>query len=367
MSSAHTGPNSGSPVLRRALDDVPSYRAGAAPPPPPEGLTAYKIASNENPYPPLPGVLAAIADAAAGINRYPDFASSHLLTLLAEHTAAPVEQIALGTGSVALLQHAMQITCDDGDEVVYAWRSFEAYPILTRITGAVPVEVPLTSDHRHDIDAMLAALTDRTRVLILCSPNNPTGTALTTQDVVRVLTAVPDRVLVVLDEAYCEFVDRQHALDAAALLAAHPNLVVLRTFSKAYGLAGVRLGYALGSERVADALRAVATPFGISSLAQAAGMAVLAPAARADLERRVLHLVGERERVVTRLGGAAASDPQGNFVWLPLGDASTGFAALCAAQGLSVRAFPGEGVRATIAESAANDRLIALANGFVTR
>jgi len=360
VSAAHTGPR-----LRAALDAVPRYRAGAAAPSEADAVGAdrgYKVASNENPFPPLPGVQAAIADAAAGVNRYPDFGAEALLQLLSNHVGDDVDQdrIALGTGSVALLQHALEITCDDGGEVVYAWRSFEAYPILVRIVGAVPVEVPLDAEHCHDIKAMIAAVSPATRVVILCSPNNPTGTALSREQVITVLTETPSDVLVVLDEAYVEFVDEEQGIDAVALIEDYPNLCILRTFSKAYGLAGLRLGYAIASPRVAEALRAVATPFGISAPAQAAGCAVLAPAAAQELDRRIAHLTRERARVGAALGVAIASNPQGNFIWLPIGERAVAFDALCRANGLSVRLFPREGVRVTIAETPANDRLIAL-------
>ena len=305
-----------------------------------------------------------MADAAGGINRYPDFAATVLSALIAERVDASVEAIALGTGSVALLQHALEIMCDDGDEVIYAWRSFEAYPIVTRITGAVPVEVPLTADHRHDLAAMAKAVNERTRVIILCSPNNPTGTVVEPVELEAFMRDVPSDVLVILDEAYVEFVDEHRRADAVGLVHAHRNLCVLRTFSKAYGLAGVRLGYAIADHDVADALRAVSTPFGISSPAQAAGSAVLAPAAADELASRIAYLRAERHRVIDALGDFAAADPQGNFIWCPLAERAEDFAQVCAVNGLSVRAFAGEGVRATIAETPANDRLIALAQEF---
>ena len=359
MAPAHSEPE-----LRASLDAVPRYRAGAAPPPGPAGVVAYKVASNENPYPPLPGVLAAISDAATGINRYPDFGSTQLVAELARTLGVNPDQLALGTGSVSLLEYAAQITCADNDEVVFAWPSFEAYPIVTAVAGAQAVQVPLTSDHHHDLEAMLAAITAQTRLVIVCSPNNPTGTAVERSALVDFLKKVPSRILVVLDEAYTEFVSDDASFDSLALMSQFPNVCILRTFSKAYGLAAIRLGYAIASENVASALRAVALPFGISSVAQAAGLAALAPPAQRELQARIAQLNLERERVVTALGALCAANPEGNFVWLPLGERSAEFANLCQEQALSVRLFVGVGVRVTIAEPQANDRLITIAQGF---
>ena len=160
--------------LRGALDAVPAYVAGK-PPVAREGLTVYKVSSNENPYPPLPSVLDVVRDAAATMNRYPDMGVSALTDALAAHLDVPRERIATGTGSVGVLGQIMQATCDAGDEVVYAWRSFEAYPIVVALSGATSVQVPLTAEHRHDLPAMLAAITERTKVVMVCTPNNPTG------------------------------------------------------------------------------------------------------------------------------------------------------------------------------------------------
>ncbi len=361
MTSAHSEPE-----LRAALDAVPRYKAGVAPPPGPVGLTAYKVASNENPYPPLPGVLAAIADAATGVNRYPDFAATELTQALSKSLNVAADQLALGTGSVALIQYAVQISCDQGDALVYAWPSFEAYPIVAAIAGAESIQVRVNDSYEHDLAGMAAAITDKTSMVIVCSPNNPTGTSFSRAQLVEFLQSVPSRVLVVLDEAYVEFVDDDRDLRSVDLVKQFPNLCVMRTFSKAYGLAGLRLGYAIASPTVAGALRAVSLPFGISAVAQAAGLAILAPAAQGELQLRVDHLKAERSRVLTALGPMATQDAQGNFVWLPLGERSETFASMCSQQALSVRLFSGVGVRVTIAERAANDRLIALASEFVS-
>ncbi|YAL83526.1 histidinol-phosphate transaminase [Dermacoccaceae bacterium W4C1] len=349
--------------LRSTLDAVPAYRAGR-PAPEREGVTTYKISSNENPYPPLPSVLEVVAQAAAGMNRYPDAAVTSLTARIAQEFDVDPDQVATGTGSVGVLSQLIQITCDAGDEVVYAWRSFEAYPIVVALGGATSVQVPLTSKARHDLPAMLAAITERTKLVLVCTPNNPTGPALTQPELASFLEQVPQRVLVVIDEAYLEFATAAPALDALALMRAHPNVVVLRTFSKAYGLAGLRVGYAIGHPPIAAALRKAAMPFGVSTVAERAAVASLDAAA--ELRPRVQALISERERVVAALReqGWPIPDTEANFVWFPLGERSTDFALACEAAGLVVRPFAGEGVRCTIAEVEANDRLIEVAAAF---
>jgi histidinol-phosphate aminotransferase len=310
-------------------------------------------------------VLEAVQRAAAQMNRYPDMGCTDLYAALADRLGVAVEQLAAATGSVAVLYHLLQAYCDPGDEVVYAWRSFEAYPIAVSVTGAVSVPVPLTADARHDLDAMAAAVTERTKLVVLCTPNNPTGPALTDQEVRSFVDRVPSDVLVVIDEAYREFVRLDDPLDALALVRERSNVVVMRTFAKAYGLAGLRVGYLVAPAEVATAVRACALPFGVSSVAQAAAIASLA--AEAELLDRVEALTQERGRVVAALAdqGWQLPEAQGNFVWFALGDRSLEFAAAAEEAGVMVRPFAGEGVRASIGESAANDRLVDVARHFV--
>ena len=357
------------PRPRMALDAMPSYKPGkpATQATATGGLTAYKMSSNENPYPPLPSVLAVVQAAAGTINRYPDMAVTALTQALAESLEVPAECIATGTGSVGVLGQVVQAMCEAGDEVVYAWRSFEAYPIVCAVAGAAAVPVPLAPGQRHDLPAMAAAVTERTRVLIVCTPNNPTGTAVHADEIEDFLAAVPTSALVVIDEAYCEFVTDDSAPDAMALWRRHENVMVLRTFSKAYGLAGLRVGYAVAHPRVAAALRKTAVPFGVSSLAQAAGVASLA--AYDELEVRVKALVAERARVEEALAdqGWQLEPSSANFVWFPLGARSTEFAAACEAVGLMVRQYGDDGVRVTISEPEANDRLLSVTEGFLGR
>ncbi len=350
--------------LRSAIAGLPAYTPGrpAATRP---GLTAYKISSNENPYPPLPSVLDVVRDAAGAMNRYPDMAVTALTDALAARLGVPAARISTGPGSVGVLDQLVRATCDDGDEVVFAWRSFEAYPILTTLAGATPVMVPLAPGARHDLDAMADAVTDRTRLVLVCTPNNPTGTTVGAAELDRFLGRVPRDVLVVIDEAYLEFVTDEAAPDSMAVHTAHSNVVVLRTFSKAYGLAGLRVGYAVAHEPVAEALRKSALPFGVNSLAQVAAIASLEAAD--ELEVRVKELVAERDRVVAALReqGWDVPDQQANFVWLDLGEDTQAFAAACEESGLTVRPYGSDGVRATVAEREANDRLVEVAGRFI--
>lgn len=352
------------PRLRSALDQVPAYVAGK-PPAPRDGVTVYKVSSNENPYPPLPSVVDVITAAASGVNRYPDMGVTALTDALAAHLDVPREQIATGTGSVGVLAQIIQSTCDPGDEVVYAWRSFEAYPIVVAIAGATSVQVPLTDDQRHDLDAMAAAITDRTRVVLVCTPNNPTGPSVTHAELEAFLAKVPRDVLVVVDEAYLEFVEGDGEVDGLSLRREHGNVMLLRTFSKAYGLAGLRVGYAVAPEPVAEALRKTATPFGVNLLAQAAAVASLE--AKDELDVRVKEIVAERARVLAALAEAGwqMTPSKANFVWFPLGERTADFVAACTEAGLSVRPYGTDGVRVSIGEPEANDRLIEVAREFL--
>lgn len=359
-------PTTPTPRIREALSRLPAYVPGK-PAAAPEGVTAYKLSSNENPYPPLPSVLKVVREAAASMNRYPDMAVTGLTRALAEHLDVPAECLATGTGSVGVLGQVVQACCDAGDEVVFAWRSFEAYPIVTTLAGAVPVQVPLDEAHRHRLDAMADAITDRTRVVLVCTPNNPTGTVVHDDELRAFLARVPADVLVVIDEAYLEFVQDVETPDALAIWREHPNVMVLRTFSKAYGLAGLRVGYGVAHPEMAAALRKTAVPFGVNSLAQAAAVASLGVAD--ELQERVDALVKERGRVADGLRdqGWDLAPSEANFVWFDLGEESTAFTAACEEAGLMVRQYGTDGVRVTIGESAANDRLLEVCARWLAR
>jgi histidinol-phosphate aminotransferase len=327
-------------------------------------MTTYKLSSNENPYPPLPGVVEAANRAAEQMNRYPDMGNTALYEALSDRLGVGVDHLALATGSVGLIYQLVQAFCEPGDEVVYAWRSFEAYPIAVTASGARNVQVALLPDGRHDLEAMSAAVTDRTRIVMVCTPNNPTGPSVTQTELDAFLAEIPEHVLVIVDEAYVEFVRMGDAVDGVATVLAHDNVVSTRTFSKAYGLAGFRVGYAVGPTSVATALRAVSLPFGISSVAQAAALASLR--AESELLARVEALVAERDRVVQGLAGAGLTvpDAQGNFVWFAAGDRTTELATAADELGIVVRPFAGDGARISIGEPEANDRIVELARCF---
>ncbi|MDO5503620.1 MAG: histidinol-phosphate transaminase [Actinomycetia bacterium] len=343
--------------LRAALSRLPAYVPGK-PAAAREGVQTYKVSSNENPYAPLPSVLSAVQEAAGSMNRYPDMAVAELTRAIADFLDVPPTCIATGTGSVGVLGQVISSTCDADDEVIYAWRSFEAYPIVTTLAGAKPVQVPLDADHRHRLGAMAEAITDRTRVILVCTPNNPTGTVVRDAELREFLARVPAEVLVVIDEAYLEFVEDADAPDALAIWREFPNVMVLRTFSKAYGLAGLRVGYAVAHEAMATALRQTAVPFGVNSLAQIAAITSLKAAD--ELQERVGELVKERGRVADGLRdqGWQLSASQANFVWFDLGEDSGEFSAACEEEGLMVRQYGTDGVRVTIGEPEANSRLL---------
>jgi histidinol-phosphate aminotransferase len=339
------------------LGALPAYVPGRTVP------GAIKLASNETPYPPLPHVVSRIAEAAAQVNRYPDNFAGELTAALAEKYGVDVEQVRVGCGSVSLCTQLVQAVADADDQVVYAWRSFEAYPIITAISGASAVQVPL-ADSVHDLDAMAAQVTGKTRLIFVCNPNNPTGTAVRRDDLVRFLRAVPSDVVVALDEAYREFVTDPDVPDGLTLLDEFGNVVVLRTFSKAYGLAGLRVGYAIAADpALTAALRQTQVPFAVSSIAQAAALASLEPQAEKELLARVGELVDERQRVYAALLalGYAVPPTEANFVWVPLGEATADWAARCEERQVVVRAFAGSGARVTIGTPEENDRFLAAA------
>jgi len=352
------------PQLRPEMAKLPTYKAGKKVESV-NGLTAFKLSSNEVAHSPLPSVVAAIVDAANEINRYPDPFTTKLNQALSDKFSIPMDQIATGTGSVGVCQQIIQAVAGAGDEVIYAWRSFEAYPIIATIAGALSVQVPLTREGQHDLTAMLSAITPRTRVIFVCTPNNPTGGIVTQQQINELLAKVSKDILVVIDEAYVEFNRDDNAIDGIATMKANSNVGVLRTFSKAYGLAGLRVGYFIGPKNVADAVRKTAVPFGVSNIAQVAAVASLEH--EAELFQRVDEVIAERRWFESELAtlGFILPPSQANFVWLPLGDRTEEFALRSEGIAVSIRPFPGEGVRISIGERQALERVIELAKDFV--
>jgi histidinol-phosphate aminotransferase len=344
--------------LRPELDHLPEYVPGRNIP------GAVKLASNEVSAGPLPSVIAAISAAAAGVNRYPDPGVTALVNRLSARLDVPASQLTIGAGSVALCEQLVQATCGPADEVLFAWRSFEAYPLIAQVIGARPRPVPLRSDQTHDLAGMLAAITPATRLVFVCNPNNPTGTTVRRDELAAFLDAVPSNVLVALDEAYREFVTDPEVPDGIALGRSRDNLAVLRTFSKAYGLAGLRVGYCVAPEPVTTALRKLSMPFSVNSLAQTAALASLDVAG--ELLARCQTVTAERDRVRAELlaMGYAVPDSQANFVWLDLGEQATAFAEHCLEHRIVIRPFSGDGVRVTISDPAENEMFLAAAKAW---
>ena len=338
--------------LRPEILATPPYRQGT-----PAGDDAFKLSSNENPYPPLPGVIDAVV-AAGAFNRYPDASAAALREVLAEKHGVTPDELHVGSGSVALLSQFITAAAGPGDTVVYPWRSFEAYPGLVTVAGAESIQVPNRDDGSHDLDAMAAAIDDRTRVVIVCTPNNPTSTIVTAAEFETFMARVPQDVLVLLDEAYAEFVTRQDAVNGLALIGRYPNLVVLRTFSKAYGLAGLRVGWALGPVALLDAARATAIPLSVTQPAQSAAIASLR--VETELLERVSRLAALRDSIRFSLleQGWNVPEAQGNFVWLATGEETLEANEAFLRHGIVARAFVGSGIRISIGEEESVEKLL---------
>ena len=279
-----------------------------------------KLASNETPFAPHPQVLEAVESQLRTLNRYPDPAKATLRRRLSDRTGVSAERIAIGNGSCELLLAGAEAMLEPGAEVVYAWPSFSIYPHLAAMTGARAIEVPLDEAQEHDLDAIAKEVTAVTRMVIVCNPNNPTATALPPAALDEFIKALPRNVAVILDEAYVEFSMAQDPDDSLDLLKKHPNLIVLRTFSKVYGLCGLRVGYALGSEEFRLAVDRVRQPFSVNALAQAAATEALNH--MDEVERRVEQTAIERIHVETELEerGFPTTESQANFSWVSLGD-----------------------------------------------
>ena len=341
-------------MIRSDLSSLPVYVPGK------NSETALKLSSNEATQEPLPGALKAMEAAVAHVNRYPDMGAVEIRKALAEHLGVTPEQVTTGAGSSAICQELVEITSVPGDEVIFPWRSFEAYPIFAQVVGATPVKVPLTADHRVDLDAIAAAITEKTRLIFVCNPNNPTGSIITKEEFDAFLAKVPDNIIVALDEAYIEY-NRNDAIPLATdYVHTHDNVIGLRTFSKAYGLAGIRLGYAFGNEEIIAALSKVAIPFSVNSVAQAGAQASLA--SQKELRERTDETVEQRDRLVQHFADYGVPESQANHIWF----ATENIAALGSPQEVAeklaqhdvlVRAFP-EGVRVTVTTAEETETLL---------
>ena len=348
--------------LRPELAGLPVYVPGKTVP------GAIKLASNETVFGPLPGVREAIERATDAVNRYPDNGCVELRAALAKHLGSDFapEHVAVGCGSVSLCQQLVQIAAAPGDEVILGWRSFELYPPQVQVAGATAIQVPLTN-HTFDLDAMLAAVTDRTRLILVCNPNNPTSTVVAPDALTRFIDAVPPHILIAVDEAYVEYIRAPMLPDSLELVRAHSNVVVLRTFSKAYGLAGLRVGYAIGHPELITALNQVYVPFTVTAISQAAAIASLDAAD--ELLARTDAVVAERARVSVALRAAGFTLPpsQANFVWLPLGPRTPDFVTQAANARIVVRPYGTDGVRVSVGAPEENDALLQFACDWITR
>ena len=324
-----------------------------------------KLASNESPYPPIPAVIEAITKALSGLNRYPDPTNSALRRKLSERTGVPIQRIAIGNGSCDILLAAGDALLEPGAELVYAWPSFSVYPHLSAASGARAIEVPLDAKHFHQLDKMAQEINVATRLVIVCNPNNPTSTALPIDEIADFVKSVPPHVAVILDEAYIEFNVLQDPDESVELLERHPNLVLLRTFSKVYGLCGLRVGYALcGSESFRTAVDQVRQPFFCNAAAQAAALESLNH--QDEVTKRVERNLAERIGLEDGLRelGLAPAESQANFVWFDLGEERVEADVMrgLAERGILVRAGGALGregaLRVTVGTQAENERFL---------
>jgi histidinol-phosphate aminotransferase len=356
-------------TARPAVQGLPAYKPGRNPADLAREIgvdRAVKLASNEVAFPPLPAVVQALTAAAGETNRYPDNGAVVLTRALADRYGVDPGQVATGCGAVTICQQLAQAFNDPGSSIAFAWRSFEMYPLLAQVAGARAVQVPLVPGRpgapadTHDLEALAAAIDDTTRLVFVCNPNNPTGTAVRRAELERFLDAVPASTLVVLDEAYREFVTDPDVPDGIELMRGRLNVAVLRTFSKAWGLAGLRVGYLVAEDpAVAEAVRKTLVPFSVSSLAQAAAVAALA--SEDEVRARCAAVVAERDRLTAALRerGLDVADSQANFVWLPVGEQAAELASALEARAVITRPFAGDGVRVTVGTPEEDDIFLA--------
>lgn len=343
---------------RDTLREVAAYRSTQSPEA--EGATpaVFDLSSNELALPPLPTVLAAARDGLARMSRYPDPTARALTEEIARHVGVAAESVAVGPGSAGVLQQILLALCGEGDDVLYAWPGFDAYPLLVATCGATGVRIPLTASGHHDLDAIRARVSPRTRAVILCSPHNPTGTAIDEGQLADFLDSLPDHVVTVLDEAYAEFDSDSRRRSVQEVTRSHHNTVVLRTFSKAYGLAGLRVGYAAGPQPLMATVRKTAIPFGVTLVAEQA--AILSLHSQAELSERLDAVATSRDELTAGLRelGLSVLPSRANFVWIPLPSAAESLSRAAAMAGVKVRACPGHGVRISVGDAEAHRALL---------
>jgi histidinol-phosphate aminotransferase len=354
---------------RPAVQTLPAYKPGRNPADLAREIgvdRAVKLASNEVAFPPLPAVVEAVAAAVADTNRYPDNGAVVLTRALADRYGVDPAQVVTGCGAVTICQELAQAFNDPDTSIAFAWPSFEIYPLLARVAGARAIQVPLAPGRpggpadTHDLEAMAAAIDDTTRLVFVCNPNNPTGTAVRRAELEKFVDAVPEQTLVVLDEAYREFVTDPDVPDGLEIMRGRPNVAVLRTFSKAWGLAGIRVGYLIAEDpAVAEAVSKTRAPFSVSMLAQAAAVAALA--SEDEVRARCTAVVTERDRLSAALRdrGLDVADSQANFVWLPAGEQTVALAAALESRAVITRPFAGDGIRVTVGTPEEDDVFLA--------
>lgn len=326
-----------------------------------DGRRPDDLSMNETPYPPLPSIRRLVQDGAAELNRYPDRQSLALVAALAARLGVPEEAIVVGPGSAGLCQHLIQ-SFGPKPDVVHAALTFEGFALFVRNAGGRSVAVPMNG-YGHDLAAMAAAVTSDTRCVLICNPNNPTGALLHRDEIEAFLDRIPADIPVVIDEAYREFVTDPEAPEGIDIYRAHENVCVLRTFSKAYGLAALRVGYAVLPPRMAPLARLIGAVFFPGRLSQTAALASLQPEVTGELMQRCDELAASRARLTGQLRdlGLTVAPSEANFLWLPLGDQAAPFAGRAREAGILVWLVDGEGVRITIGSDAANARLLEFA------
>lgn len=337
------------------LDEIrqlPRYSSAAA-----ASTVMWRASSNESAIAPSPEVVRAICDAASRAHIYPSMTAAGLVSDLSKRLEVSPDEIVAGGGSIAVIQQTLLAYAGPGDEVIIAWRSYEAYPILIGVAGATSVRVPLNKAGGHDLTGMLNAITPRTKVIIVCTPNNPTGVEVPHEELVSFLDQVPPHILVILDEAYWEF-RNERANDGVALNRTRPNVVTFRTFSKAYALAGLRVGFLVAHADIASTVRTASVPFGVNSIAEAAARTALADTNHIAAIAESVNFGRKHLSEALSAIGVKTYQSGGNFLWATVGSDARQLEAACNAEGVSVRAFEGEGLRVTVGNRDAEDAVI---------
>ncbi|OBK24165.1 aminotransferase [Mycobacterium asiaticum] len=316
--------------------------------------TRHELSLSENPFPPLPSVRDAIDEAMARANRYPEFLPHRVEQLIASHIGVESDQVVVGAGATGVAMQIIDSVTRRGDEMIYATPTFDGYSIISRIVGAASVTVPLDALGRQDLAAMAAAQTNQTGVIVVCRPHNPTGTLVDGPELEEFLTAVSRQVTVILDEAYVEFLDHADLIDVRSITTRHPNVLVLRTFSKAYGLAGLRIGYAFGAADLAARIRARQVPFALSVAAESAVLASYR--AEDELAARVKTIVEDRDELRDALiaGGIPVPRSYANFLYLP----HTHVAEMLSGANIGVKAYQDGSARLAIGDRSARHAVL---------